>query len=51
MMSGTATAVLAADPNADDAHVRATYDRLASRAQPHPEGELDVRIVAFKEEL
>jgi hypothetical protein len=43
--------VLAADPSADDAQVRAMYDRCNSWAQPHPEGELDDRIVAFYEEL
>jgi hypothetical protein len=53
MMTGMSydLTVLAADPGADDAQVRAMYDRCTNWAQPHPEGDLDDRIVAFYEEL
>src|SRR5262245_56182178 len=43
--------VLAADPSADDAQVRAMYDRCTNWSKPHPDGDLDDRIVAFYEEL
>jgi hypothetical protein len=41
--------VLAVDPNADDDHVRAMIQRC--RSNPHPEGDLDDRIVRFYESL
>ena len=43
--------ILAVDPAADDTQIRSMYERCNSWAQPHPEGDLDERIVAFYEEL